>query len=145
MWQSEWKTDYEIGHPRLDFEHRIFLNLILEIEADLAKEKPIETIQRRLTEIYKYADFHFFSEESIMFEFNYPEIERHQKIHQQLLDEMRNYITSISIDLIRKNDLVCFLVHWFIHHTAIEDLKLALFVRAANEHAQEMSSSESGG
>jgi len=58
---------------------------------------------------------------------------------------MRNYITSISIDLIRKNDLVCFLVHWFIHHTAIEDLKLALFVRAANEHAQEMSSSESGG
>jgi hemerythrin len=132
MWRAEWKSSFETGHLRIDFEHRIFLDLILEIESQLERDAPIARIGRRMTELYKYADFHFYSEESIMVDVGYPDIEAHQKIHAALLAEMRRYILSMSIDLIRKDDLVGFLVDWFTNHTTTEDMKLAAFGRASD-------------
>ncbi|CCG40204.1 bacteriohemerythrin [Magnetospirillum molischianum] len=130
MFRAEWKTDYETGHQRIDFEHRIFLGLIIQIEAELMAEAPIETIGRRLTELYKYADFHFYSEESIMIELSFPEYELHRKLHIALLEDLRRFMLSMSIDLIRQADLIRFLVDWFAHHTTREDIKIANLVRS---------------
>jgi len=130
MFRAEWKPVYETGHQRIDFEHRIFLDLIIQIEAELTSDAPIEKIGRRLTELYKYADFHFYSEESIMIDLSFPGIEDHRKIHAALLEELSRFILSMSIDLIRQNDLIGFLVHWFSNHTTREDIKIADFTRA---------------
>ena len=129
MTRAEWKTAYEIGHTRIDFEHRIFLDLIQEIESDLAREMPLKRIERRLIELYKYADFHFYSEESIMVLTGYPDHDRHRRIHQGLLEELRGYTMSVSFDLVRGKDLVGFLVQWFATHTTSEDLNLAAFIK----------------
>jgi hemerythrin len=133
MLRAEWKTSYETGHPRIDFEHRIFLELILQIESELLREAPVEIIGRRMTELFKYADFHFYSEESIMIDIGYPDFEMHHRIHISLLEELRRYILSMSIDLIRKADLIGFLVDWFSNHTTREDVKLAAFNRSRPE------------
>jgi len=130
MFRAEWKPVYETGHQRIDFEHRIFLDLIRQIEAELSADAPIEKISRRLTELYKYADFHFFSEEGIMIDLSYPDYESHRKIHLALLDELSRFILSMSIDLIRQDDLIDFLVTWFSNHTAREDIRIAEFTRA---------------
>jgi len=130
MFRAEWKPIYETGHQRIDFEHRIFLDLIVQIEAELTADAPIEKINRRLTELYKYADFHFFSEEGIMLDLAFPDYEAHRKIHIALLEELSRFILSMSIDLIRQNDLIGFLVSWFSNHTAREDIKIADFTRA---------------
>ncbi|EPY01717.1 bacteriohemerythrin [Magnetospirillum fulvum] len=130
MFRAEWKAAYETGHQRIDFEHRIFLDLIRQIEAELTSDAPVEKISRRLTELYKYADFHFFSEEGIMLDLSFPEYDAHRKIHLALLDELSRFILSMSIDLIRQDDLIGFLVNWFSSHTAREDIKIADFTRA---------------
>lgn len=130
MFRAEWKPVYETGHQRIDFEHRIFLDLIVQIEAELTADAPVERINRRLTELYKYADFHFFSEESIMIDLSFPGFEEHHKIHTALLEELSRFILSMSIDLIRQNDLIGFLVQWFSNHTTREDIKIADFSRA---------------
>jgi hemerythrin len=130
MFRAEWKAAYETGHQRIDFEHRIFLDLICQIEAELTADAPVEKISRRLTELYKYADFHFFSEEGIMLDLSFPEYDLHRKIHLALLDELSRFILSMSIDLIRQDDLIGFLVNWFSNHTAREDIKIADFTRA---------------
>lgn len=130
MFRAEWKSVYETGHQRIDFEHRIFLDLIAQIEAELTTDAPIEKINRRLIELYKYADFHFYSEEGIMLDLSFPEYEFHRKIHIALLEELSRFTLSMSIDLIRQNDLIGFLVNWFSTHTAREDIKIADFTRA---------------
>lgn len=130
MFRAEWKAAYETGHQRIDFEHRIFLDLIRQIEAELTSDAPVEKISRRLTELYKYADFHFFSEEGIMLDLSFPEYDVHRKVHLALLDELSRFILSMSIDLIRQDDLIGFLVNWFSNHTAREDIKIADFTRA---------------
>jgi len=133
MFRAEWKQAYETGHQRIDFEHRIFLDLIVQIEAELTADAPIQKICRRLTELYKYADFHFYSEESIMIDLSFPEYEAHQKIHAALLEELSRFILSMSIDLIRRDDLIGFLVNWFSNHTTREDIKIAAFTKARNQ------------
>ena len=59
-----WDNKFEVGHERIDSEHRIFLSLIrdLSVEAESKAGKP--RVERTLNEIYKYADFHFTSEEN---------------------------------------------------------------------------------
>jgi len=86
----KWDDKYEVGHDRIDTEHRIFLELIVDfqqaIELNLAKAKKL----RILKEIEKYAEFHFVSEENIMTDISYPDLEHHAKLHAHLLSEVQN-------------------------------------------------------
>lgn len=129
MVRAVWKASYEIGHPRIDGEHRIFLDLILQIERDLTEGRPFERVQRHLIELYKYADFHFFSEESLMIEVDYPDLIPHRRTHQLLLEDLAGYTRSLSVTSLRDRDLVGFLIEWFAFHTAGDDLRLASYVR----------------
>jgi len=136
MFRSVWKSAYETGHPRIDFEHRIFLDLILQIETDLFENAPLEQVERRIIELYKYTDFHFFSEESIMVDVEFPDLEAHRRNHELLLSELRGFTGSLSLETIRKKDIVGFLIEWFSFHTAGEDIRLAVYVREAAQKAK---------
>jgi len=135
MFRSVWKAAYETGHPRIDFEHRIFLDLILQIETDLFENAPPDQIERRIIELYKYTDFHFFSEESIMIDVAFPDIDAHRRNHELLLDELRGFSGSLSVETLRKKDIVGFLIEWFSFHTAGEDIRLAVYVRESASKA----------
>jgi len=135
MFRSVWKSAYETGHPRIDFEHRIFLDLILQIETDLHDGVPLDQVERHIVELYKYTDFHFFSEESIMIDVAFPDLEAHRRNHELLLAELKGFTGSISLETIRKKDIVGFLIEWFSFHTAGEDIRLAAYVRDATPAA----------
>lgn len=136
MFRSVWKSAYETGHPRIDFEHRIFLDLILQIETDLLEEAPPNQVERHIFELYKYTDFHFFSEENIMIDVAFPDLEAHRRNHELLLAELKGFTGSISLEAIRKKDIVGFLIEWFSFHTAGEDIRLAAYVREATPEAK---------
>lgn len=128
MLRALWKTVYETGHPRIDFEHKIFLDLILQIERDLSENQPFERIRRHLLELYKYTEFHFFSEESIMIDISYPDLATHRRTHELLLEDLTSYIQSLSVASLRERDLVGFLIEWFAFHTAGDDIRLARYI-----------------
>lgn len=122
-----WKAGYETGHPRIDFEHRVFVDLIGSVEHAATHGASEDKLRRTAIEIYKYADFHFFSEESIMVEVGFPDLDRHRALHQSLLAELRDFVESVCVDSVRAEAMVEFLAHWFVSHTVHEDLKLARF------------------
>jgi len=128
MLRAVWKTVYETGHPRIDFEHKIFLDLILQLEKDLSENLTFERIRRHLLELYKYTEFHFFSEESIMIDIAYPDLATHRRTHELLLEDLTSYIQSLSVSSLRERDLVGFLIEWFAFHTAGDDIRLARYV-----------------
>ncbi|MGE5476009.1 MAG: bacteriohemerythrin [Bacteroidales bacterium] len=127
---THWKSKYETGHTRIDFEHRVFLGLIEQFAAEADQGADPRRLRRTATEILKYADFHFFSEENIMLNVGYPDFDHHHALHQALLAELRAFIESVALDSWRAGDMVEFLVKWFVGHTANEDLKLAQYAAA---------------
>lgn len=125
---TRWQSKYETGHPRIDFEHRVFLDLLTQFASEVDGNAAAHRLRRTATEILKYADFHFFSEESIMLAVGYPDYDHHHRLHQALLKELRDFIESVAVDTWRSEAMVEFLVKWFVSHTASEDIKLARYV-----------------
>ncbi|MEY4684620.1 MAG: hypothetical protein RLZ25_1079, partial [Pseudomonadota bacterium] len=67
-----WTDEYKIGNDRIDFEHHIFLNLVIDFQNARVAGAPKEKLERILDEIALYARFHFRSEENMMVDMLYP-------------------------------------------------------------------------
>lgn len=124
-----WDKKFDIGVDRIDFQHRIFLDLVV-IFGELTEADKIDKpkASRHLIEIIKYADFHFTSEENIMIENGYPEFESHRKLHKSILKKLEDSIMKFENDSSIAPDLYKFLFEWFATHTAIEDKKIGSFL-----------------
>lgn len=128
MSDIEWKKKYEIGHPRIDFEHRIFVDLISRIIDAVDENKDEEYLQRMIYELRKYTEFHFVSEENIMYSVSYPDYDSHVESHRELLERFSQ--KKMEMDLGEKTieQFLRFLLDWFVNHTLSEDRKIANFV-----------------
>jgi hemerythrin len=125
-----WDSKFEIGHERIDFEHRIFLGLIRDLSAEVEKDVDSERIGRILREIVKYAEFHFVSEENIMTDISYPDLVEHRCHHEMLLAQLADRIQGYRVTRELPDAIVSFLFQWFALHTSQEDKKIAQFVKA---------------
>jgi hemerythrin len=127
----EWSKNFEVGHERIDFEHKIFLNLIRDTSLLSQREVSRQRVLRHLNEVKQYAMFHFTSEENIMFDVDYPDITAHKNEHDKLLalfDSRLHEYRSEEIDL---DEVVEFLFEWFALHTTQVDTQLAKYIELA--------------
>jgi len=127
MHDIEWKKQYEVNNSDIDSEHRIFVHIINKIKTGFENGISAKSLDRLVEELLKYADFHFCSEENIMLEVDYPGFEHHKKEHSDLLMQLRNMVFSYNNSTVM-DELLKFLVDWFVKHTIQEDKKLAQFL-----------------
>ncbi|RKZ33791.1 MAG: hemerythrin [Gammaproteobacteria bacterium] len=123
-----WDKKYEVGHKRIDFEHRIFVDLIRSIaEADERGDSK-ERISRLLTELKKYAEFHFCSEENVMIDVAFPDLEMHKQEHVRLLAQLSDKVHGFTNDDNKLDDVVEFIFSWFALHTTQKDKEIARYI-----------------
>jgi hemerythrin len=120
----QWTDGFELGHRRIDAEHRIFMRLLEEFEERVERSAPLTDLRRTLREIQKYAEFHFVSEENIMEELGYPGTQAHRRIHEELLALLDRRIKALGDGSLAARELLHMLADWFSVHTAEEDAKL---------------------
>lgn len=124
----KWDRRYEVGHERIDAEHKIFLGLIVSFHEATEQGASKEKLIRILNEITKYADFHFISEENIMMDHHYPNLQDHAKLHFILQCDLRDKFHLFKADKIPPQEVFDFLFYWFALHTSSEDKKLARYI-----------------
>lgn len=123
-----WKEEYNVGDYEIDEEHKIFLKTIQKIDEAFLNQESNEYIERLLEELHKYAQFHFISEENIMFKFGYPGLEEHHAEHVALMKKMGSLLITFDPRLVDSKKLINFLVDWFKNHTTNSDRKLVQFI-----------------
>lgn len=123
-----WESKFNIGIERIDFEHRIFLELVNSYKISLDKNRPNEELVRILNEIETYAIFHFTSEENCMHAINYPDYKKHQILHFDLLEHF-NLAKYEKLGFLKFYE---FLKDWFINHTVNEDMKFKEYISKNN-------------
>jgi hemerythrin len=128
MIDIKWDQKFEIGHPRIDFEHQVFVNLIRTVSVESDKDSSIERIGRLLMEVQKYAEFHFISEENIMIDALFPEFEIHKKEHNELLAMLDYNVFLFTKEEITLETLAVFLFEWFTLHTVQVDRRIAAYL-----------------
>ena len=125
----EWKAQYEVGNFEIDAEHKIFVKIIAKIQDALFEAKDMAYIDRLLLELFKYAEFHFCSEENIMIDAGYPDLAQHQEEHKQLLFNLRDRLPTAGGKRHDMNGIIVFLMQWFSCHTTTTDLKVAQYIK----------------
>lgn len=125
-----WDDHYAIGVPRIDFEHRIFLDLINNFNETRLNGEDIELLSNILQEISLYAKFHFKSEENMMQRIGYPGLAEHQQHHRQLIDQLGIKMVGIQTKTFTPKEAEEFLVGWFVNHVTHEDTKITAFIKS---------------
>lgn len=111
-----WYSKYNTGNEIIDSEHQYLVSLINEI-MEKRKEMNLDEIKRIFIELKRYAHIHFYNEEKLMEEINYPKIEDHKAQHRVFLEEL----DKIEKELMLENkyvsfEIMIFLSKWFINH-----------------------------
>ncbi len=128
-----WKKEYETGQPLIDAEHRILVMLFRKLDVAIKTKESEASINRIVLEVSKFVEFHFISEENLMYETNYPGIGGHKALHMKLLKELNDMVTKLTKRREFPDDLLYFLSDWLYNHIAHHDQLLARHVEEAND------------
>lgn len=124
-----WNDIYLVGIEEVDYQHRYFLKLIHRFYARCNNHNlSDELIGRHLKEILRYAEFHFLSEENLMLIHNYSGFKDHRDLHMDLTDQLATKLTNFKTDTNSLDEIISFMVSWFVHHTIAEDKKFGVFL-----------------
>ena len=126
-----WENKYLIGVKAVDLQHEYFADLINRLGKVLVSTTDTPYRQRLLDELFKYALFHFRSEENLMYAAGYPGLEDHANEHRALIDRLNAEARCQDVEVCA-DVVIDFLVDWFMKHTAGLDRGFGEFMRNAD-------------
>jgi len=117
-----WQEVYSVGDPIMDAQHGELLRIINELFDAIRVSAGAQYIHNTLVSVKEYVEFHLISEENLLRNIQYPELDTHRRQH----DEMRTWLREMCFEFRagRSNiskDLLIFLRDWWIKHITRSD------------------------
>jgi hemerythrin len=123
----EWKSSFSSGHPLIDSDHRMVIDLLNELDVALAVVAPPEVITTALRTLERRIDEHFQREELHFHALPQDDAQHHSTEHADLrnriavlLDDWQNG-SGAQLD---RSQLLS-LAHWWTAHITGADTRLA--------------------
>lgn len=121
----EWVKDFESGLDVFDDQHRLLVDLINELSANLAADgdDSVEHFHTVANKIFEFASKHFADEEKLMREVGVDtrHIGQHFTDHQRFIEQLNNIWDARHTIASPANVLLEFLVAWLRFHILDED------------------------
>ena len=124
-----WEKQFETGQPLIDAEHRLLVMFFRKLDVAIKTKENVTTISRIIIEVRKFVEFHFASEENLMSETAYPDLEKHRARHAELLLELNSMVARVASHREYPEDLLVFLNDWLRNHIANDDQLVAQHAR----------------
>lgn len=122
-----WTEEFSVGVPKLDDQHKKWIDMINEMHDTLmaAEAKGLKDIgEKTLRAIVDYGEQHFADEEKYMEEIRYKDIEEHRTLHEVFRLNVRANLHSIEEgELILNRDIMKEMLLWLENHILFEDKK----------------------
>lgn len=117
-----WKPEYSVSVKSIDEDHQKLFGMLNQLFDAMTKGRGKEIINDIISELEKYAVFHFGREESYFRVTNYPFTSQHIKEHQffkQKVAELKKNVAS-NKGMVAP-DVLGFLSDWLTNHIAKSD------------------------
>jgi len=88
-----WKDVYNIGHEKVDSEHKKLFELANNV-ANCINDK--NEIMKSVKELVKYTKFHFANEEQYMKSINFTYLEDHKKLHKDIVNNLNVILENVN-------------------------------------------------
>ncbi len=121
----QWNSEYALGIPSVDHEHRELIGMINTAYGLMAEDADQAAIESCLEDIYAGIASHFALEERHMREARYEEYQAHKDEHENLLDQLMELVDEfVDHPESGKASLQQSLADWFGVHFATFDARL---------------------
>ena len=128
--QFNWTDKLLIGVDAMDTEHQILvgkINYLIKIMEEQYRHPNKETLYGAFIELAQYVTEHFAHEEEFMRSVGYLQLSSHQRIHENLLNQVGVYGDQIKNGTLDDKKLIAFLRNWLISHIMGVDRQYAAF------------------
>jgi hemerythrin len=129
-----WETQFELGIPEVDAQHRHLVDLLSELSARLETEGDagagVHALLRQ--KVVDYSIWHFRYEERLMAEASLDErhVGRHRREHAEFERQAAPMVASDPADEAAQRRVLQFLVHWLTYHILGADHAMAAQIAA---------------
>ena len=126
----DWSKSYELEIPQIDNQHKELVRMINDLYGSLKGNGSAETVNQTLSQLLRYVEIHFETEERAMLERGYPGFDAHHHLHEDL----RHKVFDLEKDQLLGREvatfeLLNFLVDWLKNHIAHEDMLFGQYMR----------------
>ena len=121
----DWDDRYTIGDGRIDAEHQEWFRLAKEF----LKAGSVQSMYESGIAFSQYTRHHFFHEEILMREIQYPFTATHAKEHEGLVSTLNKILDVVGKDVLSKEELEEFVGYCLVKHISTDDSQLAVYVR----------------
>lgn len=120
-----WRDDYKVFNNIIDKEHKELFNIALKA-LDYHNTNIKSHIKLTIKELYDYMKKHFEHEEQYMSEIDYPHINYHKTLHEDIINQMNDFIKEINKMKLEEFEkkLIEYMDIWLINHIIFEDRKI---------------------
>lgn len=132
-----WEKQLMTGVVEIDTEHLTLIESIDELHEALKSGKGKVVVLETMNFLRNYTKIHFKHEEALLEKYDYPDLERHKKLHMEFIAE----ITRLGDLIAETNDTnsimkVTFIsMEWLKKHIGIEDRKVAEHIKKIRAEA----------
>jgi len=126
----EWKEKYVLGIGEIDKQHKGLVDLINRLFAAMQSGAGKDVLEETLNGLVAYAGHHFMTEEILMGNYDFPDLDAHKMEHRKFSEEVESFRkdflsgnTGISIQLIS------FLRDWLDQHICETDHRYGEYLR----------------
>jgi hemerythrin-like metal-binding protein len=121
----EWNRDLDIGHERIDAQHRSLVGLLNRLHQDRLSGTGARGIRPVLAELHRYVLFHFGQEEALMHAAGYSRQAEHEAEHRQFADRLEALCARhLQGDEGVPAETFNWLAGWLLDHIAVQDRAL---------------------
>jgi hemerythrin len=122
----EWREEFRIGHPSLDFEHKDLLEHISELYDQCQSRLDPEHVENCMGKVHARLSAHFALEEELMREWKNPHYEDHKEVHEEFLDEVLETMAHVGPEIDEEviRTFARRLRDWLVDHITTYDRKL---------------------
>lgn len=112
------------GYETLDLEHEVFVGILKRIYQAYEDNREFKIKDGLLSELHKFIDFHFTSENNMMLLSNDPNYKEHRKDHQLLKEKLGSIISVFTAEHLDLDDLIDFFSFSMRNHANYFDYNL---------------------
>lgn len=121
---AHWSPNLSIGVEELDSDHKELIDLLNQLDAEVGQTAGHDAISRKLDELIARTEAHFRHEEEIMVREKYPETQHHARVHQALMEEIRELRADHAAGTEIGPEITEFIKRWLIGHIIESDKHL---------------------
>ena len=127
-----WDESYKLGCEPIDTQHRKLFELLSELIDPSADISDTIKVYKALDFLIDYAARHFADEEAVQIRYNFPDYDRHKKLHEEFKTTVAEFVQRFKSggsakELIK--DLNEKMAKWLINHILREDQKIGAHIK----------------